>query len=674
MAASASAAAEGVGAPTGLDGHNVPDNPASFYRIGPGDTLFIVVFGSDALTRTALVRPDGYIDLPLAETVRAAGLTTNQLAVALTERLSATMIEPTVDVSVIEAAGASDRVRVIGATGKANSIPFEAGMRVLDAVEAVGGLEPTADGNSAVLFRGTQSRPVRLDDVIETGNGEANVPLQPGDTIVIPQGFFAGEWRQDYALSVGATLTDNYNLEPDGEAALILSMTPQMTFAGESARIRAAAELALTGEVVTLAENDQRLVPNVLALSTTEVARDSIFVDAAAVVAEVALDPRAATSGSARNNLNRTLVQAYEASPYLITRIPDVGTIETRYTLAGLLTDDSGNRTTESFGTSDAALVDSVINRVEVRFSEPKPASGRLGTDALAYGAVTARFGAPDVTEFGAVSLPTYRLARGLALVGRAGYSRLDVGRATLSGPDLAVGAEYNPSPSLSFRAVGGWRLEHPQADVLLRWESGPATLLTAGYTDTVGVGQAQLIDTLSNLEYDSKDQRFINQRTRLAYLTTPSGLTLDNSLSQTRRFDLTAAQTLGANRVALTGFASRQKPVDSGAESSDGSFDSVDQFAWGLIATGERRLTRSISSSLQAGYRNIDSKDDGGAESADNGRGDFRDLVAGFDVAYAFSDVVSIVVGYRYTRRFADQADDEYTENLFFTGVTRRF
>ena len=260
-------------------------------------------------------------------------------------------------------------------------------MRVLDAVERAGGLKPTANGNGAVLIRGRQSRQVRLDDVIETGDEAANVRLQPGDTIVIPEGFFAGEWRKDYALSVGATSTDNYDLAPDGETALIMSVTPQMKIAGEGARTRAAAEVALTGEFVTLAENEQRLVPNVLALSSTELARDSLFLDAAATVFEAALDPRAATSGSARNDINRTLVQAYEASPYLITRIP--GRRHDRDALLpGRAADGRERRPDDGrVRDRDVELVDSVINRMEIRFSEPKPAGSRLGTDALGYGA-----------------------------------------------------------------------------------------------------------------------------------------------------------------------------------------------------------------------------------------------------------------------------------------------
>jgi polysaccharide export outer membrane protein len=651
-------------------GH-VPD-PIS-YRIGPADRLAIFVFNSDALTREVLVRPDGYIDLPLAGTVRAAGLTAGQLAEALAERLRASMIEPTVHVSVVEAAGFSHRIRIIGAAGKPTSIPFKDGMRLLDAVEQAGGLAPEANGNSALLIRGTVTRRIRLDDLIGDGDDEANPRLQAEDTIVIPEGFFAGDWRKAYALTVGATVTDNYDLAPEGEAALIMSVTPQMKIAGEGARARAAAEVALTGEFVTLAENKQRLVPNVLALSSTELARDTFFLDASANVAEVALDPASATSGSSRNDINRTLVQAYEASPYLVTRVPGVGTIETRYSLAGLVTDDDGEQTREPFAATEATLVDSVINRAEVRFATPKRGGSRLVTDALAYGALTTRFGAADATEYGAVALPSYRLARGWTPIGRAGYSRLDVGGETLDGPDVGAGVEYQPSPSLSLRALAGWRLENPQADVLLRWDIGPATQLTMGYMDMVGLGQTQLIYSLSDLEYDAEDQRFINQRTKLAYLTTPAGLTLDDALSRTSRFDVTATHTLGSVGLGLTGFASRQQPVDGSTDSRGGTSDSVDRLTWGAVATGVRKLNQSISLALQAGFLEIEPKGDSGADIADGG-GSFSEASTGFDVSYAFSDVVSVVAGYRYTRRFADLREDEYTENLFFTGVTRRF
>ena len=45
------------------------------YRIGPEDVLQVSVWGNDAVSRTAPVRPDGRISLPLLNDVQAAGLT-----------------------------------------------------------------------------------------------------------------------------------------------------------------------------------------------------------------------------------------------------------------------------------------------------------------------------------------------------------------------------------------------------------------------------------------------------------------------------------------------------------------------------------------------------------------------------------------------------------------------
>ena len=67
-------------------------------------------------------------------------------------------------------------------------------MTVLDAIIAVGGMTEFAAGNRAVIVRnedgGQQSYNVRLDDLIVDGDVSANVPLLPGDIIIIPQSWF----------------------------------------------------------------------------------------------------------------------------------------------------------------------------------------------------------------------------------------------------------------------------------------------------------------------------------------------------------------------------------------------------------------------------------------------------------------------------------------------------
>jgi len=57
------------------------------YVIGPEDVLHVAVWKEADLTATLPVRPDGKISLPLLNDVQAAGLTPQQLAASLTEKL-----------------------------------------------------------------------------------------------------------------------------------------------------------------------------------------------------------------------------------------------------------------------------------------------------------------------------------------------------------------------------------------------------------------------------------------------------------------------------------------------------------------------------------------------------------------------------------------------------------
>ena len=67
-------------------------------------------------------------------------------------------------------------------------------MTLLDVMIAVGGLAEFAAGNRAVLVRqegGKQTRiPVRLRDLIDDGDISANVPMRPGDVLIIPESRF----------------------------------------------------------------------------------------------------------------------------------------------------------------------------------------------------------------------------------------------------------------------------------------------------------------------------------------------------------------------------------------------------------------------------------------------------------------------------------------------------
>src|SRR3546814_3402832 len=109
----------------------------------------------------------------------------------------------------------------LGKATAPQALPFRIGMTILDAVIAAGGLSRQADGNGATVLRrsevGYQEIPVRLADLVRDGDSTANIPLLPGDVIIIPEGFFQGEWHVVYGASASQTISDNIDQDPDGE-------------------------------------------------------------------------------------------------------------------------------------------------------------------------------------------------------------------------------------------------------------------------------------------------------------------------------------------------------------------------------------------------------------------------------------------------------------------------
>lgn len=165
------------------------------YLIGPLDALEIFVWRAPELSTKVTVRPDGRISTPLVEDMIAAGKTPSQLSHDLEQALLEYVKSPEVTVIVSNFSSTFDQqVRVLGEAQKPLALPYQSGMTVLDVMVAVGGLTEFAAGNRAVLIRGKgeqrQSYKLRLDDLLRKGNISANVPVLPGDVILIPESVF----------------------------------------------------------------------------------------------------------------------------------------------------------------------------------------------------------------------------------------------------------------------------------------------------------------------------------------------------------------------------------------------------------------------------------------------------------------------------------------------------
>jgi polysaccharide biosynthesis/export protein len=165
---------------------------SSEYVIGPGDKLQVFVWRNPDLSTTVTVRPDGRISIPLVPDVVAAGKTTTVLADEIKQRLKKYVKDPVVTIIVQEFVGPFSRqIRIIGEAANPHAIPYRANMTLLDAMIEAGGLTKYAAGNDAVLVRRVDGKEVsysvNLDSLIRDGDVSANVPLAPGDILIIPQ-------------------------------------------------------------------------------------------------------------------------------------------------------------------------------------------------------------------------------------------------------------------------------------------------------------------------------------------------------------------------------------------------------------------------------------------------------------------------------------------------------
>lgn len=166
----------------------------SDYIIGPGDVLQVFVWRNPELSIAVPVRPDGKISTPLIENMVAVGKTSPQLARDMEGVLSEYVRSPKVNIIVTTAASAFSLVKVVGQVTHPTALPYREGMTVLDAILAVGGLSQFASGNRARIVRIENGQEkiihVKVADLVNNGDVGQNVPLKPGDVLVVPQSLF----------------------------------------------------------------------------------------------------------------------------------------------------------------------------------------------------------------------------------------------------------------------------------------------------------------------------------------------------------------------------------------------------------------------------------------------------------------------------------------------------
>ena len=158
----------------------------SAYTIGATDLLSISVFQVPDLSfEEVRVDASGSVQMPLIGSVRAAGMTPDQLAQTIEEQLAARFLQnPQVSVTVAEAA--SQKVTVDGAVTKPGVYVMRGQTSLLQAVAMAEGPTEVADLKSVAVFRSTDAgRMVAVFDLEAIRNGQAEDPVLRGDDVVV---------------------------------------------------------------------------------------------------------------------------------------------------------------------------------------------------------------------------------------------------------------------------------------------------------------------------------------------------------------------------------------------------------------------------------------------------------------------------------------------------------
>lgn len=159
------------------------------YVIGENDMLSIDVWKEKEISREIPVRPDGKISLPLIGEIQAAGLTPLQLQDNITQDLKAYIDNP--EVTVIVDDPRSHQFNIVGQVARPGTYQLSESMTVLDAIADAGGFKDFAKQTKIYVLRpspgGVRVRiPFNYKKVIRGADLQENVPLKPGDTIVVP--------------------------------------------------------------------------------------------------------------------------------------------------------------------------------------------------------------------------------------------------------------------------------------------------------------------------------------------------------------------------------------------------------------------------------------------------------------------------------------------------------
>ncbi|MBK7976120.1 MAG: polysaccharide biosynthesis/export family protein [Deltaproteobacteria bacterium] len=163
------------------------------YRIGVEDLLDVSLLGEPELQHVTMrVSPRGTVDFPFAGTLTAAGLSVDEFRDTLLEKLDDYYVAPQVTVFLREYR--SRMVHILGEVPRPGPFKLTHRNTLMEVLSRAGGFTPLANKGDVQIIRSDSAgkRIIRVDvnEIIDDGRIDLDIPLESGDVINVPERLF----------------------------------------------------------------------------------------------------------------------------------------------------------------------------------------------------------------------------------------------------------------------------------------------------------------------------------------------------------------------------------------------------------------------------------------------------------------------------------------------------
>lgn len=213
-----------------------PSDPGN-YILGPNDEVRVTFYGIENRVTTTRIAEDGTITLPFLGKLAAAGRTPNSLAddIATRLRVGGIFVKPNVGVDVTEFV--SNAITIVGRVGQPGLVPLDRELTVSTAVARAGGAQPSGADFVILTRKGVPGTvEIALDDLQTLGQG-ANLPMKPGDTLLVPEApivYIYGQVNSPGAIQIKRGMTVRQLLARAGGVGLAGSQKKISLYRGET--------------------------------------------------------------------------------------------------------------------------------------------------------------------------------------------------------------------------------------------------------------------------------------------------------------------------------------------------------------------------------------------------------------------------------------------------------